>query len=299
MDFDNVLSGLFAELVPDEATRIANAGSLPDARGNPYHDKLGKFAPKNAAGPGQGELFQVGDDSALKTVDSEVASIRAEVEGHTAEDTQNLSYGSMGSVERVQMDDGVSLIHKKQNGESAEDDYEIGSFRDRFGVTPKEANDAEELAPYVSEVFGAGAPAVWRSGKYAQWQQVAPGTMAGYMSEHDYRSALNSESGRRIAMFDAVTNNADRHGGNWLITDDGKPVPIDHGKTFMREGGGSPFVEAHYGETPSKAEATAMLAKFDGLEPKFQALYRETWFREARDRLVNITEGGIHDVGSY
>ncbi len=237
-------------------------------------------------------------DSALKTVDSEVASIEAEVKHHKIEDTKDLSFGAMGQVERVTLDDGQELIHKRQ---SPENEYgeTAGEFKENFGVSPKEANDAEELAPYVSEVFGAGAPAVWRSGKYEMWQQVAPGTMSSDFGYEERSLAMDGDSGRRIALLDAVTNNGDRNGGNWLI-DDGKAVPIDHGKAFMTGpyAGGSPFIDAHYGEKLSKAEAASMLAKFDALEPKFKAMNREKWFTQARARLLSITRNGIRNWGT-
>jgi hypothetical protein len=274
-------------------------------------DRKGEFT---HGGPGSGQLSldlglkkdldASGNDSALKTVDSEVAAIKAEVKHHKIVDEQDLSIGAMGQVQRCTLDDGRELIHKKQTG-----DTEYGEtsedFKMNFGVTPKEANDAEELAPYVSEVFGAGAPAVWRAGKYEAWQDVAPGTMAadtefGFGEWGDPNNPMNSEAGRRIALFDAVTNNGDRNPANWLITDDGRPVPIDHGKTFMYDmnGGGSPFVQAHEGETLSEAEAASMLAKFDALKPKFAAKHRLAWFEAARQRLVNITQNGIDPYDS-
>lgn len=40
---------------------------------------------------------------------------------------------------------------------------------------------------------------------------------------------------RRIALFDAVINNADRKGGHILTGDDGSHYAIDHGVTFHNE----------------------------------------------------------------
>lgn len=40
---------------------------------------------------------------------------------------------------------------------------------------------------------------------------------------------------RRIALFDAVINNADRKGGHILTDDDGRHYAIDHGVTFHHE----------------------------------------------------------------
>lgn len=45
------------------------------------------------------------------------------------------------------------------------------------------------------------------------------------------------EDYRRIAIFDHVIGNLDRHSGNWLVKNDGALVPIDHGIAFPLHNG--------------------------------------------------------------
>jgi len=45
------------------------------------------------------------------------------------------------------------------------------------------------------------------------------------------------EDYRRIALFDHVVGNLDRHSGNFLVDNDHRPVPIDHGLAFPLKNG--------------------------------------------------------------
>lgn len=50
---------------------------------------------------------------------------------------------------------------------------------------------------------------------------------------------------RRMAILDHVIGNLDRHNGNWMLTEDGHSLPIDHGLSFPMQNsgqGGSNFV---------------------------------------------------------
>ncbi|MFI1052175.1 SCO1664 family protein [Streptomyces griseoruber] len=120
-----------------------------------------------------------------------------------------------------------------------------------------------EVAAYeVSEATGWGLvpPTVLRDGPYGEgmcqlWIEVAPeaellalvdgeepepGWRAiGFAEVGEGRTALlvHADDGRlrRLAVLDAVINNADRKGGHLLPTADGRLYGIDHGVTFNTE----------------------------------------------------------------
>ncbi|MCT7352764.1 SCO1664 family protein [Streptomyces sp. 15-116A] len=120
-----------------------------------------------------------------------------------------------------------------------------------------------EVAAYeVSEATGWGLvpPTVLRDGPYGEgmcqlWIDPAPGAellalvdgeepepgwkAIGFAETGEGRTALlvhaDDERLRRLAVLDAVINNADRKGGHLLPTADGRLFGIDHGVTFNVE----------------------------------------------------------------
>ncbi|MFF3207981.1 MULTISPECIES: SCO1664 family protein [unclassified Streptomyces] len=120
-----------------------------------------------------------------------------------------------------------------------------------------------EVAAYeVSEATGWGLvpPTVLREGPYGEgmcqlWIETAPETdllalvdaeepepgwrAIGFAEVGEGRTALlvhaDDERLRRLAVLDAVINNADRKGGHLLPTADGRLYGIDHGVTFNAE----------------------------------------------------------------
>ncbi|GAA2554586.1 SCO1664 family protein [Streptomyces fimbriatus] len=120
-----------------------------------------------------------------------------------------------------------------------------------------------EVAAYeVSEATGWGLvpPTVLREGPYGEgmcqlWIETAPGAdllalvdgeepepgwkAIGFAEVGEGRTALlvhaDDERLRRLAVLDAVINNADRKGGHLLPTAGGRLYGIDHGVTFNVE----------------------------------------------------------------
>ncbi|MEU3101558.1 SCO1664 family protein [Streptomyces griseoflavus] len=120
-----------------------------------------------------------------------------------------------------------------------------------------------EVAAYeVSQATGWGLvpPTVLRDGPYGQgmcqlWIETAPGAellalvdgeepgpgwkAIGFAEADEGRTALlvhaDDERLRRLAVLDAVINNADRKGGHLLPTAEGRLYGIDHGVTFHAE----------------------------------------------------------------
>jgi uncharacterized repeat protein (TIGR03843 family) len=123
--------------------------------------------------------------------------------------------------------DGVSgsCVYKPVRGERALWDFPDGTLA------------ARELAAYeVSEAMGAGLvpPTVLRDGPFGAgmvqlWIDVD--------STVDLVDLAGSDDARlrRIALFDAIVNNADRKGGHLLPAPSGRVYAIDHGVTFHAE----------------------------------------------------------------
>jgi uncharacterized repeat protein (TIGR03843 family) len=123
--------------------------------------------------------------------------------------------------------DGVSAscVYKPVRGERALWDFPDGTLA------------ARELAAYeVSEEIGGGLvpPTVVRDGPFGEgmvqlWIDVdITVDLVGLARSDDPRL-------RRVALFDAVVNNADRKGGHLLPAPSGRVYAIDHGVTFHVE----------------------------------------------------------------
>ncbi|MEU8032928.1 SCO1664 family protein [Streptomyces sp. NPDC049099] len=143
-----------------------------------------------------------------------------------------------------------------------------------------------EVAAYeISEATGWGLvpPTVLRDGPYGEgmcqlWidvqadaellalvdaEEPEPGWKAiGLAEVGEGRTALlvhaDDERLRRLAVLDAVINNADRKGGHLLPTPDGRLYGIDHGVTFNRENKLRTLLWGWAGE-PLTAEAVDVL----------------------------------------
>ncbi|WNM34120.1 SCO1664 family protein [Streptomyces sp. Li-HN-5-11] len=142
----------------------------------------------------------------------------------------------------------ASCVYKPVAGERPLWDFPDGTLAER------------EVAAYeVSEATGWGLvpPTVLRDGPYGEgmvqlWieaspeaellalvdaEEPGPGWKAiGFAEVGEGRTALlvhaDDERLRRMAVLDAVINNADRKGGHLLPTSDGRLYGIDHGVTF-------------------------------------------------------------------
>ncbi|MEU9051815.1 SCO1664 family protein [Streptomyces sp. NPDC048384] len=145
----------------------------------------------------------------------------------------------------------ASCVYKPVAGERPLWDFPDGTLAQR------------EVAAYeISEATGWGLvpPTVLRDGPYGEgmvqlWIEAAPeaellalvdgeepepGWKAiGFAEVGEGKTALlvhaDDERLRRMAVLDAVINNADRKGGHLLPTEDGRLYGIDHGVTFNVE----------------------------------------------------------------
>lgn len=185
---------------------------------------------------------------------------------------------------------------------------------------------AREVAAYeVSEATGWGLvpPTVLRDGPYGEgmcqlWVDVSaeaellalvdgeepgPGWKAiGFAEVGEGRTALlvhaDDERLRRLAVLDAVINNADRKGGHLLPTADGRLYGIDHGVTFHTEGKLRTLLWGWAGE-PLTAEAVEVLQglrdALDGdLGERLEPLVTAAELDATRARVAALLASGVH-----
>ncbi|MFJ4618636.1 SCO1664 family protein [Streptomyces sp. NPDC088812] len=185
-----------------------------------------------------------------------------------------------------------------------------------------------EVAAYaVSEATGWGLvpPTVLRDGPYGEgmcqlWIEASPedGLLAlvdeeepgpgwkaiGFAEVGDDRTALlvhaDDERLRRLAVLDAVLNNADRKGGHLLTTADGRLYGIDHGVTFHADDKLRTLLWGWAGE-PLTEEAVEVLGGLAGaLEPGgtlaagLSALLTGAEVDATRARITALLESGRH-----
>ena len=189
---------------------------------------------------------------------------------------------------------------------------------------------AREVAAYlVSEATGWGLvpPTVLRDGPFGEgmcqlWieadpqaellalvegEEPEPGWRAiGFAEVGEGETALlvhaDDERLRRLAVLDAVINNADRKGGHLLPTADGRLYAIDHGVSFHTEDKLRTLLWGWAGE-PLPAEALAVLkglgTALEGeLGEQLGALITAAETDAVRARVGRLLETGVHPLPS-
>ena len=210
----------------------------------------------------------------------------------------------------------ASCIYKPVAGERPLWDFPDGNLARR------------EVAAYeVSDATGWGLvpPTVLREGPYGEgmvqlWIEVSPeaellalvdgeepeaGWKAiGFAEVGDGQTALlvhaDDERLRRLAVLDAVINNADRKGGHLLPTADGRLYAIDHGVTFNTENKLRTLLWGWAGE-PLDPEAIDVLKALQealgtqgALATRLTALITQAEVDATRARVAVLLETGTH-----
>ncbi|SEG55127.1 conserved hypothetical protein [Actinacidiphila yanglinensis] len=107
---------------------------------------------------------------------------------------------------------------------------------------------------------------------------------------------------RRLAVLDAVLNNADRKGGHFLPTADGRLYGIDHGVTFHTDDKLRTLLWGWAGE-PLPDDAVAVLGKLaadlsGALGEQLAGLLTPAETSALRARVQRLLEGGVHPAPS-
>ncbi|MDN0196025.1 SCO1664 family protein [Streptomyces sp. S.PNR 29] len=185
-----------------------------------------------------------------------------------------------------------------------------------------------EVAAYeVSEVTGWGLvpPTVLREGPYGEgmcqlWIEPVPGAellalvdgeepepgwkAIGFAEVGEGRTALlvhaDDQRLRRLAVLDAVINNADRKGGHLLPAGEGRLYGIDHGVTFNVENKLRTLLWGWAGE-PLTAEAVTVLGVLrealkegGALAVRLAGLITAAEVEATRARVETLLESGAH-----
>ncbi|UUU35081.1 SCO1664 family protein [Streptomyces sp. CA-210063] len=185
-----------------------------------------------------------------------------------------------------------------------------------------------EVATYeVSEATGWGLvpPTVLRDGPYGEgmcqlWIEGVPGSellalvdgeeagegwkAVGFAEVGDGKTALlvhaDDQRLRRLAVLDAVVNNADRKGGHLLPAAEGRLYGIDHGVTFNVENKLRTLLWGWAGE-PLTDEAVEVLGRLrdalgegGALAAKLSALITSAELDATRERVAELLKTGRH-----
>ena len=207
-----------------------------------------------------------------------------------------------------------SCVYTPVAGERALWDFPDGTLAQR------------EVAAYeVSESTGWGLvpTTVLRDGPYGEgmcqlWIEPVPGAellalvdavepgdgwkAVGFAEVGEGRTALlvhaDDERLRRLAVLDAVINNADRKGGHLLPTGDGRLYGIDHGVTFNAENKLRTLLWGWAGEklTPEALDVLKELEEaLDGaLGPRLAELITAAELDATRARIADLLTTGRH-----
>ncbi|GHA37192.1 phosphatidylinositol kinase [Streptomyces purpurascens] len=210
----------------------------------------------------------------------------------------------------------AACIYKPVAGERPLWDFPDGTLAQR------------EVAAYeVSEATGWGLvpPTVLRDGPYGEgmcqlWieavpdaellalvdgEEPEPGWKAiGFAEVGEGRTALlvhaDDERLRRLAVLDAVINNADRKGGHLLPTGDGRLYGIDHGVTFNAENKLRTLLWGWAGERLTREAADVLeglrkdLAEGGALTARLEPLITGAEIDAARARVGALLASGTH-----
>ncbi len=155
------------------------------------------------------------------------AALRLLTEGELALEGRILAASNASFLGTVTLDgDTLTCVYKPVRGERPLDDFPDGTLwkRERAAYLVSEATGWNIVPPTVTREdgpFGAGMAQLW-----IEVDETA-----------DVWAIVNrpDERLRRIALFDAAVNNADRKGGHLLPTATGELYGVDHGICFAAE----------------------------------------------------------------
>ena len=95
---------------------------------------------------------------------------------------------------------------------------------------PVRQNDAEELTSLLGRTLGVKVPEVHRVAPRKVAIEYFDGveSLVGAGSLQRKRDLADSKEGLKLGLLDLVTDQTDRHDGNWLVDSDGQVKGIDH-----------------------------------------------------------------------
>jgi uncharacterized repeat protein (TIGR03843 family) len=183
-------------------------------------------------------------------------------------------------------------VYKPQRGEAPLSDFPSGTLYKR-----------EYAAYIVSEALGWGLvpPTVVRH----EGLEAGLGILQLFI-EHDPAQHFftlkddRSEDMQRIAVFDWLTNNADRKGGHCILGNDGRIWCIDHGITFHAEDKLRTVIWDYQGQPVPRAliddvcDFSERLQSDADLRSRLEALLLPMEMRQLERRAAEIRTGSVY-----
>jgi uncharacterized repeat protein (TIGR03843 family) len=209
-----------------------------------------------------------------------------EIEGRVM-DSSNASFYCAISLNGV----SAACMYKPIAGESPLWDFPDGTLAERevaaFAVS---AATGWKIVPPTVFRDGPAGP-----GMAQLWLEIDDTVDLGHMVRRTKYQAL-----RRIAVFDAVINNADRKGGHLLPTPDGHLYGIDHGVTFHSEEKLRTILWQWSGD-PLTEDAIDMLVSLQGklngpLGDRLEELLTVREVRRTKRRVDRLLSSAIHPI---
>ena len=140
---------------------------------------------------------------------------------------------------------GIAVVYKPARGESPLWDFEAGTLyrREVAAYQLSKALGWPRVPPTVVRESGPHGPGALQLFVEADrrhflsqaWPEAAPGSSLAHAGEVAHSAggvAVQTDTWLRIALFDVITNNADRKSGHCLFDADDRVWVIDHGLTF-------------------------------------------------------------------
>jgi hypothetical protein len=239
-----------------------------------------------------------------------------------------LTGGAIGSTFRVTLGDGSTVIEKT-----------VKSFDGPAAKWPAaDQQDAEELVAHVGQLLGLRTPAMLRAAPDTVYMEDLPGQVALKAFRHDPagpRLWADTDDGHLTGVLDIITDNTDRHNGNWLVDPATSRIGlIDHGFAFKQATPGRDATKAPWGlirqwhsrdevERPFSApffnpptdgyeasttswkgnpihpdDCAEIRTRLEAARPAFEAKGHADWhnFMLARFRMVELWAGGTRRI---
>lgn len=162
--------------------------------------------------------------------------------------------------------------------------------------------DGEVLGPRVLEAVGLRSPATVKLSDTQIVQEHVSGTVGSELVPWGLQpgpDVVDSPDGMLLGLADVLMANSDRNDGNWIRTDDGRIVGIDHGDAFQPKMVQllvpGPFttnlftrLDGYVNNPFTSADITVVRARLEALRPEFDALGRGSWHQQMMRRLDQI-----------
>lgn len=135
---------------------------------------------------------------------------------------RSMSTSGVNTSRLAEFTDGTRGVFKPLDGE--EPDLRRGI--ENYYLREAAASDVAHVVKYTDLVPTTGVTKL--RGQLGSIQDFRPGVPAMDLDSSEM-FGTNVRDRQRVILFDAILGNTDRHAGNWLVTDQGKLVLIDHG----------------------------------------------------------------------